>query len=220
MALPPPDVRNGRTTARQRRSRLRAGVAAAALAACGVAGFLVAHSGAVAPARPAGSPATTSVAAALPSSEGPATEAHAWPDGVTATIVRVTRADANLLPLGPESPANDAGVVVTTEITNTGAGELRWDAATAVPDGTLLYGRHRLPAHMYGWANGAPLPTRLLPGASVRWSVIGFLPGTQLGSLAYAMTPRWNDPTRPEWTFTGVDRFLAGTGSPTMSPGQ
>jgi hypothetical protein len=70
---------------------------------------------------------------------------------------------------------------------------------------------------MYAW--GTPLPAQLLPGASVRWSMIGFLPGTQLGRLAYAMTPQWNDPARPEWTFTGVDRLLARTSSSPTPPG-
>jgi hypothetical protein len=215
----PPADRDASPLARRPHRLLWAG-AAVALVLAGAAGVLVGRGGSAAPARPVGSPVRSLAAdAGRPPTEGPATAPHTWPDGITARIVEVTRADANQLPLGPESPANDAGVIVTTEIANTGSGELRWDTSTAVPDGTLFYGRHRLPAHMYGWANGPPLPTRLLPGGSVRWSVIGFLPGTQLGSLAYSMTPLWNDPTRPEWTFTGVDRLLTSKPSRRVAPG-
>jgi hypothetical protein len=202
----------------RRSRRLLWAVAAVAVVA---AGFVIGRGAAGMPTRPARSPGVASVAAAagLPPTESSATKPHTWPDGITAKIVRVTRADATLLPLGPESPANDAGVIVTTEITNTGAGELRWDRSTAVPDGTLLYGKGGLPAHMYDWSDGAPLPTRLLPGSSVRWSMIGFLPGTQLGRLAYLMTPMWNEPARPQWTFTGVDRLVGGTSSSSASRG-
>jgi hypothetical protein len=191
------------------RPALWTAVAVAVVVGCLAAGVVIGRSGGDAPAGPR---ATASAAAGTerPPAAQQVTLAHAWPDGVTATIVAVTRAGADLLPYGPESPANDAGVIVTTDITNTGSTVLRWDTSTAVPGGTLLYGKKRLPARMHGWNGGTPLPPRLLPGASARWSVIGFLPGAQVRGLAYSMTPRSNDPAHSAWTFTAVDRLIGG----------
>lgn len=57
-----------------------------------------------------------------------------------------------------------------------------------------------------GWFNDSNnLPTQLAPGTSATWVSVFSLPGSELGTLAYSISP--TDAHEP-WTFTSVETLL------------
>lgn len=159
-----------------------------------------------------GGAAASSIAAAEGSAsaaptEGPAAEAHAWADGITAKVTSITRAPANLGFSSP-TPGLDAVLLVTVEFSNAGSAPLAWDTSTATPDWKLYYGANRYEADGYSYDRAPKLPSRLMPGTTATWTTLDFLPSDQLGTLALRVTPLWNDPAHQPWTFTGVDSLL------------
>lgn len=149
-----------------------------------------------------------------PVSDGP----HQWDDGMAAEIVSVT-AEAD-----PEydNPANDTHVLMTVRFTNNGTATFDWGGDPNVvfeggPDGALLYGINRMPASGYRYDGENDLPRQLVPGTSADKIFSAYMPGTELGTLAFEVVPVWNGPYTP-FTFTGVDQLLQTPSAPAPEP--
>lgn len=168
------------------------------LAACGGRGESVNA------APPAASSAAETEPPAPEPVEGSATEAHAWPDGVTARVVSVTATPA----VEPENPVDDTEVKVTVEFGNQGAAPVEFGAEPntidAGPHVGLLYGVNRTQAQSWFYGDNQ-LPTRLTPDTAAMWTATFTAPGAELGELAVSVTPTQE---HPAWTFTGVEKIL------------
>jgi hypothetical protein len=143
----------------------------------------------------------------VPVVEGPVTEPGTFPGDLTAEVVDVTTAAE----ADPYDPANDTRVLVTVRFTNTGTEVFAWSSDPNVidagPDGDLLYGENRFPAHAY-YNDQNNLPTQLVPGSSAEWTGLFYMPGAELGTLAVSVSPERG--TFQPWTFTGVETLAAG----------
>lgn len=133
--------------------------------------------------------------------EGPATEPHAWLDGVTARVVSVQARPA----VQPENPADDTEVTVTVEFGNQGTQPLSFgeqpNTVDAGPHTGLLYGANRTQAQ--GWFYGDNnLPTRLTPGTTATWVATFTMPGSETDELAVTVAPT---DAHPPWTFTDAE---------------
>lgn len=154
-------------------------------------------------------PATGAVAeeSAAPESEpleGPVTEPFEWADGVTAQVIDVvTTAESSA-----DNPADDTRVEVIVRFTNRGDDVFMWlgdpNALDAGPDADLLYGVNRTIAQSY-YYDGNRLPTQLQPGTSAEWTSLHYMPGSELGTLAFSVAPAEG---YVPYTFTGVETLV------------
>ncbi|SDN35408.1 hypothetical protein SAMN05660642_04647 [Geodermatophilus siccatus] len=148
------------------------------------------------------------------SPEGPVSEPHQWDNGIAAQVVSVTtEADPEY-----DNPYNDTHALVTVRFTNNGTAAFDWGGDPNVimeggPDGDLLYGANRYPASGYMYDGDNDLPLQLRPGTSADKIFSAYLPGAELGTLAFQVTPVWNGPMTP-WTFTDVQTLLTDAPPP------
>lgn len=163
-----------------------------------------------APAKSTAAP-TAAVAAASPSpsaapTEGPATAAHTYPDGLTVKVTGIERLDAKL---GDGLTPDQALVKATVALTNTGA--QAWDIP-GFPLWTALYGPNRTEAKPVSGVNGddskvkSENPTQVAPGQTVTVFASSAVPAAQLGDLAV----RFDAENGAPFTFTGAQSLLKG----------
>jgi hypothetical protein len=143
----------------------------------------------------------------MPVVEGPVTEPATFPGDLTAEVVDITTAaEADF-----DDPANDTRVLVTVRFTNSGSETFAWSSdpngLDAGPDGDLFYGENRFPAHAY-YNDQNKLPTQLVPGSSAEWTGLFYMPGAELGTLAFSVSPERG--IFEPWTFTGVESLVEG----------